>query len=200
MQYTCSCKLLLLVLVLLFLLLLLHQQVHLSGSQLLPKSIMGFSLPCIMSISQQLGLISRSPKSNYTPSLFKTHFLVRKSYIPASQAEPSPPIRSKLPSSSPDPDSPPPPPGPLSSCSCSSCSSAFLSCWFDLCSIHQARTSSSSSSAINPNVFFITFPTLDLLLNFQSTYNRAWKPTQRDTQTETERENQNAWGIFVFLV
>lgn len=150
-----------------------------------------------MSISQQLGLISRSPKSNYTPSLFKTHFLVRKSYIPASQAEPSPPIRSKLPSSSPDPDSPPPPPGPLSSCSCSSCSSAFLSCWFDLCSIHQARTSSSSSSAINPNVFFITFPTLDLLLNFQSTYKRAWKPTQRDTQTE--RENQNAWGIFVFL-
>ncbi len=82
------CKLLLLVLVLLFLLLLLHQQVHLSGSQLLPKSIMGFALPCIMSISQQLGLISKMPKFNYTPSLFKTHFLVRKSYIPASQAEP----------------------------------------------------------------------------------------------------------------
>jgi hypothetical protein len=74
-----------------------------------------------------------------------------------------------------------------------------LSCWFDLCSIHQARTSSSSS--INPNVFFITFPTLDLLMNFQCTYKRAWKPTQRErhTHTETERE-PNVGGIFVFLV
>ncbi len=193
------CKLLLLVLVLLFLLLLLlllllHQQVHLSGSQLLPKPIMGFSLPCIMSISQQLGLISKIPKkSNYKPSLFKTQFLVRKSYIPASQAEPITTYQIQTPQ-----------PHPqilillhlhlvlLSSCSCSS---AFLSCWFDLCSIHEARTSSSSSSSspsssINPNVFFITFPTLDFVDEFPLHLQESLETHTRETHKQQKQKQK----------
>ncbi len=195
MQYTCSCKLLLLVLVLLFLLLLLHQQVHLSGSQLLPKSIMGFSLPCIMSISQQLGLISKSPKSNYTPSLFKTHFLVRKSYIPASQAEPITTYQIQTPQLIPR----------SWFSSTSTWSSIFLFLFFlFFCFFVLLVWSLLNSSSKNFFFFFFCNQPKCFLHNLSNFRLVAEFPVHLQESLEThkqkQRENQKCLGHFVFLV